>query len=129
MLTIPRFTNRSCPTNTFGLMMYRWTVPTNLATNSRYRFRLSTNDSDMLHFSGEVTIGDNQASKSLYSTSFIGCRATNFAIGGILAFGVLLVLSWICGTRSLRQRRVQYEPLLEEKMLSGNIVNVEICKI
>lgn len=114
MLTIPRFTNSSCPTNIFGLMMYRWTVPTELATSSRYRFRLSTNDSVMLHFSGEVTIRDKQALKSS-STSILRCETTTFAMGGIIALGILLVLGWIGSTRLLRQRRVRYEPLFEDE--------------
>ena len=114
MLTIPRFTNRSCPINTFGLMMYRWTVPIELATNSKYRFRLSTNDSNMLHFSGEVTVQANHALKS-YSTTSVGCRITTFNIGGILALGILLVLGWMSYTRFLRRRHVRYEPLVEDE--------------
>lgn len=114
MLTIPRFTNSSCPTNIFGLMMYRWNVPTELTTSSRYRFRLSTNDSFMLHYSGEVTVRDKQALKSS-STSVLRCDTSTFAMGVIIALPILLILGWIGSTRFLRQRRVRYESLFEDE--------------
>lgn len=95
-------------------MMYRWTVPTELANSSRYRFRLSTNDSVMLHFSGEVTVRDKQTLKS-FSTSVLSGGTTTFAIGGIIALGILLVLGWIGSTRFLRQRHIRYEPLFEDE--------------
>lgn len=68
----------------------------------------------MLHFSGEVTVRDEQALKS-DSTSVLRCDTTTFAIGGIIALGILLVLGWIGSTRSLRQRHVRYEPVFEDE--------------
>lgn len=68
----------------------------------------------MLHFSGEVTVRDKQALKSS-STSVLRCDSTTFAMGGIIALGILLVLGWIGSTRFLRQRRVRSEPFFEDE--------------
>lgn len=106
-----------------------------LPTDAKYRFRLSTDDSDLLHYSGEVTIGaanDNHALELNSTSSPVGCghamnfnmgrilalghaSAFTFTVGGVLAVGILLVLGWICGARFLRRRRVLYEPLVQDE--------------
>lgn len=96
-LTIPRSLKNSCPTNTFSMMMYRWTVPLEFATNSRCRLCPSRNDLIMLQSSGEATVRGKQASKS-YSTSSLRCGTTTFAISYIFTLKILLVVGWMIST-------------------------------
>lgn len=107
MLAIPGFENRSCPTNTFGVMMYRWTVPAEVATKSKIRFRLSTNDSEMLHFSDVVTVRAN--GRTSHAIQPFACHATTFLAGSLVFLGILLVFRWACGDIFSRRRLVRCE--------------------
>lgn len=118
-ISVAHLANRSCPTNTFGLMTYRWTVPVELPPTSKYRLRLSTNDSDLVHYSGEVAVRGNHKlhdhDHHHHRSSHLGCRISIFGGGFILALGILIVLGWVIGNKLPRRRRAQYEPLAQDE--------------
>lgn len=97
-------------------MMYRWIVPATLPPSSKYRLRLSTSDSDLVHYSGEIAVrGNHTLHHPHHRSSHLGCRVSIYGGGLILALGILIVLGWVIGNKFPRRRRAQYEPLAQDE--------------
>lgn len=97
-MEIARLVNESCRTNTFGAMIYRWTIPGDLAGRQDYKLRLRTDIPESEHVSGPFRVSQlqsNSASKSFGQID--GCRGPfNSLVLSWTATAVVLCLLLLC---------------------------------
>ncbi len=113
--SMPRLANKSCPTNMFGMVMYRWDVPEDLAVDPTYRLRLSNNVCDIEHFSGEFRVRAAPAPAALGDDVF--------RVGGdaeLLFYGTCYLLMLVAGCLLYVTIRL---PRLREEAVEGLSVN------